>query len=95
MEVKLISAAWCKRCHELKPDVIATCALIGATVTVVDYDELEEDDPLKESIKALPSLLFRRAVDCDWQMYEANAFDEWKRVATAAAVAAAITHTDF
>jgi hypothetical protein len=95
MEVQLISATWCKRCQELKPSVIATCATIGATFRIVDYDELEEDDPLKESVKALPSLLFRRIAGGDWQMYGASAFETWKQDATAAAVATALVSDDF
>ncbi len=95
MEVKLISAAWCTRCKELKPDVVATCAAVGATFSIVDFDDLEDDDPLKESIKSLPSLLFRKSASGDWQLYGASAFDSWKQDATAAAVSSGIADMDF
>jgi hypothetical protein len=95
MEVKLISAAWCGRCKELKPDVIATCSMIGAAFSIVDYDDLDDDDPLKESVKALPSLLFRRVAGGDWQLYGASAFEAWKQEATAAAVTGVAGDTDF
>ena len=93
MEVKLISAAWCGRCKELKPDVMITCAAVGAAFSIVDFDDLEEDDPLKESVKSLPSLLFRRVAGGEWQLYGASAFDSWKRDATAAALS--FTEMDF
>ena len=95
MEVKLISATWCTRCKELKPDIVATCAAVGAAFSIVDFDDLDEDDPLKESIKSLPSLLFRTSATGDWQLYGASVFDSWKQDATAAAVSSGIADMDF
>jgi hypothetical protein len=58
-------------------------------------DDMDEDDPLKESIKSLPSLLFRTSATGDWQLYGASAFDSWKQDATAAAVSSGIADMDF
>ena len=95
MEVKLISATWCGRCKELKPNVAATCTTVGATFNIVDFDDLEEDDPLKESIKSLPSLLFRRVAGGDWQLYGASAFESWKQDAMAAVLSVGVADMDF
>lgn len=95
MEVKLISAAWCGRCKELKPDVVATCVAVDAAFSIVDFDDLDDDDPLKESVKSLPSLLFRRVAGGDWQLYGASSFDSWKQDATAAALSSGVAELDF
>ncbi len=72
-----------------------TCAAVGAAFSIVDFDDLDDEDPLKESIKSLPSLLFRKSASGDWQLYSASAFDHWKQDATTAAVAVGISDMDF
>jgi hypothetical protein len=70
--VILISAPWCKRCHVLKPDIAGLCAVTGRTLTVVNFDELADDDPLKTNVKSLPTILM------DGKAYTAATFEEWK-----------------
>lgn len=76
--VEFISADWCKRCHALRPEVIALCKAAGATFTYVDYEELEEDAPLKKSIEALPTIRMKLTVEGPWAMWPAASFDNWK-----------------
>jgi thioredoxin-like negative regulator of GroEL len=70
--VVLISAPWCKRCHELKPDIAGLCAIAGRALTVVNFDELEEDDPMKVAVKSLPTILM------DGKSYTAASIEAWK-----------------
>lgn len=90
IEVQLISAPWCKRCHVIKPGVEQACKNAGADLTVINYDELEEDSTLKQQVKALPSLII------GGQIYKPADSEEWREVLAAAAVATAIGgDTDF
>ncbi len=70
--VVLISAPWCKRCHILKPDIAGLCAATGRTLLVVNFDELEDDDPQKIAVKSLPTILM------DGKAYTADTIEEWK-----------------
>jgi hypothetical protein len=88
IEVTLISATWCKRCHVIKPGVEQACKNAGATLTVVDYEELEEDSTLKQQVKALPSLII------DGKIYKPADSEEWREVLAAAAVATAVGATE-
>lgn len=79
--VQIISAPWCKRCHEIKPRVVDVCRLAGATLEEVNYDELEDDDSLKESVTALPTV--RLLVEQDgrageWKAYKPGELDIWE-----------------
>ncbi len=84
-EVVLVSATWCGRCKIIKPDVEALCKTTGATFTVVDYDELEEDDPIKVAVKALPTIRMRVGVSA-WSTYVPTEIDAWKSAMISAAV---------
>ena len=84
LEVQLVSAVWCKRCAVIKPDVTALCKTAGATLTIVDFDELEEDDPVKRAVTALPTILM------NGKAYTPAEFDAWRSAITAAAVASAV-----
>jgi thiol-disulfide isomerase/thioredoxin len=70
--IVLISAPWCKRCHELKPDIAGLCAIAGRTLSIVNFDELEEDDPVKMAVKSLPTILM------DGNAYTAATIEAWK-----------------
>lgn len=83
IEVQLVSAAWCKRCQVVLPDIIATCSMTGAIFTYVDYDELDDGDPLKSSIKSLPTIRLSTNGGISWISMTAN--DDWKTVIIAAA----------
>lgn len=85
LEVRLISAAWCKRCAVIKPDVEALCKTAGATFMIIDFDELEEDDPVKRAVTALPTILM------DNKAYTPAELDTWRSAITAAAVANAVS----
>jgi thiol-disulfide isomerase/thioredoxin len=76
-EVVLVSATWCGRCKIIKPEVEALCKTVGATFTVVDYDELEEDDPVKQAVKALPTIRMRCG-DSTWSTYTPSEIETWK-----------------
>jgi thiol-disulfide isomerase/thioredoxin len=93
--VKLISASWCKRCHELKPDIERICALAGLPLLTVDFDELEEDDELKLAVVALPTLLLRKNKDSVWQAYTPSMFEAWRADVVAAALEFTDVTTDF
>ena len=84
-EVVLVSATWCGRCKLIKPEVEALCKTAGATFTVVDYDELEEDDPVKVAVKALPTIRMRVAGG-SWATYIPAEIEAWKAAMISAAV---------
>ncbi len=84
IQVQLVSASWCKRCAVIKPDVAALCKTAGATLTIIDFDELEEDDPVKRAVTALPTILMND------KAYTPAEFDAWRSAITAAAVASAV-----
>jgi thiol-disulfide isomerase/thioredoxin len=84
IEVQLISASWCKRCAVIKPEVEALCKTAGAKFTVVDFDELEEDDPVKCAVTALPTILM------NGKTYTPAELDAWREAIAAAAVAGAV-----
>lgn len=88
IEVQLISAPWCKRCQVIKPGVEQACKNAGAKLTIIDYDDLEEDSILKQQVKALPSLII------DSKIYKPADSEEWREVLAAAAVATAIGTID-
>ena len=77
IEVALVSATWCGRCKIIKPDVEALCKSVGATFTIIDYDELEEDDPVKLSVKALPTIRMRRGTSV-WETYKPAEIENWR-----------------
>lgn len=83
--VQIIGAPWCKRCLEVKPRVSEVCRLSGATLEEVNYDELEEDDSLKASVSALPTvrLLIERdghtyGSASEWKAYKPSELDAWE-----------------
>lgn len=92
--VKLVSAPWCKRCHELKPDIAAAAAIAGATLEVVNFDELEDDDPVKAVVASLPTILMQTEVGGPWSTYTAHTLAEWK-AAIMAGAPVNTTDTDF
>ena len=96
VEVQIISAVWCKRCQTIKPEVESLCAMAGATLTKLDMDKLEEeDDPLFNEIKSLPTIRMKIA-EGQWTTYTATTFDEWKTAIVAtASVAPVADDTDF
>lgn len=86
-EVVLVSATWCKRCNELKPEIQRLCAAAGIAFSVVDFDELEEDDPVKLSVKALPTIRMLVASATAWTVYRPTELDAWRAAVTALPVA--------
>ena len=91
--VELISAPWCKRCHTVKPDVAATCTLVGATLVTVNYDDL--DEPAQAIVTSLPTIRMRVDPDSGWTIWTTNTLDEWKAAIMATASAAPTNDTDF
>jgi hypothetical protein len=73
----LISAPWCKRCNELKPSIASLCAIVGRELSVVNFDDLDDDDPMKTNVKSLPTLLM------DGKTYTTATFEDWKTAALA------------
>lgn len=78
--VEYIGATWCKRCHTVLPVVENTCRIVGIPLTVLDYDELEDDDPRKKVVVSLPTIRMQGAI------YTANTLEDWKNAVTATAV---------
>jgi thiol-disulfide isomerase/thioredoxin len=76
IEVQIISAPWCKRCLTIKPEVVRYCQLNGASLAVMDYEELEEKE--KEIVKSLPTIRMRRSTSTDWSVYTADTLETWK-----------------
>ena len=79
--VQIVSAPWCKRCHEIKPRVVEVCRLAGATLEEVNYDELEEDDSIKASVSALPTvrlLVEQEGRVGEWKAYKPSELDAWE-----------------
>ena len=77
-EVELLTATWCKRCKEIKPVVQQTSAMAGAVYREVDYDELEEGDPVKAAVKALPTIRVRMRGEEKWHIFVPAELDAWK-----------------
>ena len=87
-EVQIISAPWCKRCHTIKPEVAAACALRGIVLETVEYEEMEEDQ--KAEIKSLPTIRMRASAEAAWVSYTA---DTWTKAFSHIAIST--TDTDF
>lgn len=77
LEVQIISAPWCKRCHTVKPEVAKFCSMNGAVFTVVDYDEME-DGAEKDTVKSLPTIRMRLSSSALWSLYTADTLEAWK-----------------
>ena len=92
-EVQIISAPWCKRCQTVKPDVAEHCRIGGAEFSILDYDEMEEDD--KASVKSLPTIRMRLSPDAGWMIFTADSLETFKHTLANAAISSAITTTDF
>jgi thiol-disulfide isomerase/thioredoxin len=75
IEVQIISAPWCKRCHIVKPEVAKFCGMNGVVLTEVDYEEMEEAE--KETVKSLPTIRMRVSPS-PWSAYTADTLEAWK-----------------
>ena len=84
VEVEMLSAAWCKRCAELRPEVERLCKLTGATMTYVDFDEREEDDERKIAVKSLPTIRMKEPGGA-WTIWTAATFAAWSEAIVATA----------
>jgi hypothetical protein len=87
--VEYVSASWCKRCHELKPIMATICAVSGVKPVIIDYDALEEEDPVRATVTSLP-MIRMRINDSDWILYTAAQLEDWK----AKIAEVAVTHGD-
>lgn len=93
IEVQYIGAEWCKRCHVLRPEIQAVCAVSGAVpFNYVDFDELDENSELKATVTALPTFRIRHGAI--WTTYNANTLADFK-AALLAATPLDTTGTDF
>jgi thiol-disulfide isomerase/thioredoxin len=77
IEVQVISAKWCKRCHTVKPEVEAICKLNGASYEVIDYDSLEDSETTE--IKSLPTILMRSSPSEEWTRYVTDTLENFKK----------------
>jgi hypothetical protein len=82
-EVRMITATWCKRCHTIKPDVVEACRFAGANLVFIDFDEIEEDNPLK-GVKSLPTMQI--LIDKEWKSFSANEYSDWNALLMSQAV---------
>lgn len=83
VEVQLISAAWCKRCQVIKPDVERLCTIAEAIFSYIDYDALDESDPVKQAVTALPTIRMRTEIKGEWALYTPTELEAWKTAITA------------
>ncbi len=94
IQVQMISAPWCKRCAEMKPDILRTANMAQAHFMYLNFDELEDDDEAKLAVKALPTVRMR--VDGgDWKAYPAGEIAAWKEAILALVPVAPIADDDF
>jgi hypothetical protein len=80
IEVEVFSAAWCKRCQTVKPEVEAVCRVAGANYAVVDYDELDENE--NAFIKSLPTIRMRADATAGWLIFTAATLEDFKKELT-------------
>jgi len=78
VEVQLISAPWCRRCGRVKPEVEQYCKLTGTTLTLINFDDLEEEE--KTTITSLPTIRMRLIGDAtaEWSIYFTDTLEAWK-----------------
>ena len=88
--VELISASWCKACIRVKPEITATCRATGASLTITDYDEMDEGQ--QASIKHLPLIRLTKT-DGTVSEYQVDTLNEWKE-AMVQCVSISTTDTD-
>jgi len=90
--VEMITASWCGRCKEIKPEVTTLCEVVGIPLTFVDYTKMEEEETA--SIKSLPTLrTYTKGSVID---HTATTFEDWKTLVKSLAAAAVSTDgTDF
>jgi thiol-disulfide isomerase/thioredoxin len=73
--VELISAPWCKACIRVKPEIAETCKTIGSSLTIINYDDLDEEQ--QSSIKHLPLIRLTKQ-DGSVSEYHVDTLNEWK-----------------
>ena len=76
MEVKFVSAIWCKACVKIKEPFVAHCKAVGIEPTWLDYDSMSEEE--QASIKSLPTIMVRSDPGESWIHYVASEFETWK-----------------
>ena len=76
ISVQLISAAWCKRCVTIKPEVATYCEHAGTKLVILDYDAMDEEDT--KDIKSLPTIRLKIDDAAEWVSYTAATLEEWK-----------------
>ena len=74
--VQLISAAWCKRCVTVKPEVAKYCGLAGVTMDVIDFEEMDEDE--KATIASLPTIRMKADAAGEWSTWTTATLEDWK-----------------
>lgn len=95
LKVIFISATWCKRCAEIKPEAEGLCKAAAVPLTIRDYDDMEEDDPDKLAVKKLPTIRMHDGVA--WKDYLPTEYEKWKSdlLAKVSAASAMTTDLDF
>jgi hypothetical protein len=76
----------------MKPDVINACKFAGANLSFIDFDELEEEDPLK-GVKSLPTL--QLMVDKEWKSFGATEYAAWGEALLSQVVLTPSNNEDF
>jgi len=76
VNVQIISAPWCKRCHIIKPEDARHCTRTGAELATIDYEEMDEVE--KNTVKSLPTIRMRVASTDSWSTYTADTLETWK-----------------
>ncbi len=83
MEIRFVSASWCKACVKIKEPFIAHCKAVGIEPMWLDYDTMSEEE--QGTIKSLPTIMVREA-EKPWKHYVASDFEDWKNAVAITAI---------
>ncbi len=80
MQVRMITAPWCKRCAEMKPDVIHLSRLASAKLLFENYDDMPTEET--DNIKSLPSFQVRKGSE-EWNIcrfFSVSEYEQFKNI---------------
>ena len=93
--VQVIGAKWCKLCPGVKNSVTDLCKMVGLEPIVLDYNDLETDDPdLYVTITSVPTV--RIFYEHEWRSFSGKNFmDPCKTAILALAIIHVTNDSDF
>ena len=77
LEIVYIGASWCSTCKVIKPATVELGKKFDVSVTIKDFDELEEAE--KESITKVPTLrILKDGVQIqEWNVKQVQSLTDW------------------